>query len=369
MIEFDVKLQRSHFALDLSASFGNGVTGIYGPSGSGKTSLLHLLAGLIKPQAGYIRMNGRMLAEPQKGVWLPPEKRNIGFVFQEGRLFPHLTIRQNLLFAGNRKRRGRSIVRFDDVVSMLEIESLLKKYPAYCSGGERQRVAIGRALLSHPELLLMDEPFSAVDVILRQQILPFIQRVADNYQIPMVIISHDLPDLLKLTDQMALFRQGRIVGHGAYHDLILKPECQSVLEGDGLVNLLKFTVQEELPGDDMLVLLGPGRKNRVKVLCERGLLQSNPGKKTTVTLKPDDVILSKERVDNVSAQNQLPGVVHKMVSHNGQRLCIVDVGFPLIAEITETSARQMNLYPGTPVWCLFKSLALKVAGCRSAAVL
>jgi len=369
MIEFEVHLQRSHFALDLSASFGDGVTGIYGPSGSGKTSLLHLLAGLIKPQSGRIRINSRMLSEPEKGIWLPPEKRNIGFVFQEGRLFPHLSVQQNLLFAKNRKRGGRLSVRFDDVVAMLEIDHLLKKQPGFCSGGERQRVAIGRALLSNPEVLLMDEPFSAVDVNLRQQILPFIQRVAQNYRIPMVIVSHDLPDILKLTDQLALVREGKIIGHGAYHDLVLQPACQTVLEGAGLVNILKFTVQEELPGEDMVVLLGPGRKNRVKVLCERNLMNSKPGKPATITLKPDDIILSIERVKNISAQNQLPGVVHKMMSHNGQRLCIVDVGFPLMAEVTEASARQMNLTPGTPVWCLFKSLALKVAGCRSSTIM
>ena len=171
MTEVDIILPRKNFELSICEQFSDGITGIFGPSGSGKTSLLHTISGLETPKKGRLVVNNRVLFDSGKGINLPVEKRNIGYVFQEGRLFPHMTVEKNLLYG--LKKNGNSNVGFDEVIDLLNLGHLLKSKPSQISGGERQRTALGRSLLSSPEILLLDEPFSAVDTRLRKQILPF----------------------------------------------------------------------------------------------------------------------------------------------------------------------------------------------------
>ncbi|MEO1653173.1 MAG: ATP-binding cassette domain-containing protein, partial [Bacteroidota bacterium] len=218
MIEIDIHLPRRNFDLKIQEQFGSGITGVFGPSGAGKTSLLQAIAGLAKPSRGRIQVGGRILFDSVEKINLPVEKRNIAYVFQDGRLFPHLNVESNLKYGLNKKKEGP--ISFKEVVDLLQLSHLLKSKPAQISGGERQRTALGRALLSSPDLLLLDEPFSAVDMQLRQQILHFILKVQQRTNLPISVVSHDLPDLLKLSKKLCIIKEGACLAHADYYDLL-----------------------------------------------------------------------------------------------------------------------------------------------------
>lgn len=205
-IEFNLQLQRDNFTLDLFGKFFRETIGIYGPSGAGKTTLFNLINGSLKPDSGYITIDGRTVVDTDQGIFIPAHKRNIGVVFQDKLLFPHLTVKENLLFGVKYSVRRR--FQLEKVADILNLTSLINKYPAMLSGGESQRVAIGRALMTSPELLLMDEPFNAVDYTLRDTILTYLKRILDEYKIPALIISHDLSDLKVLTETIYRIENG-----------------------------------------------------------------------------------------------------------------------------------------------------------------
>jgi molybdate transport system ATP-binding protein len=223
MIDVNIVLERKHFNVEIAERFHNGITGIFGQSGAGKTSLLQAVAGLARPRGGCIVSDGRVLFDAARHINLPIEQRNVGYVFQEGRLFPHLTVEKNLRYGMKKGRERRAV--FDEVVALLKLDHLLGCRPRAISGGERQRTALGRALLSSPDMLLLDEPFSAVDMPLRRQILPFIRKVQQTFHLPTLVVSHDLPDLLKLTRTLCIIHEGRCIGHGDCDSLRKIPEC------------------------------------------------------------------------------------------------------------------------------------------------
>lgn len=210
MLEINVHYQREHFSLRAQQTFTAPITGIYGASGSGKSTLLALLAGLLKPQQGSIRLNGKNLCDTATRQWLPPHKRHIGLVFQDGQLLPHLSVRSNLLYGFNNIAAEQRRFSLAQVVELLEIGHLLARKPAQLSGGEKQRVALGRAVLYSPELLLLDEPLSALDERLRQQILPFFLRIYAECTIPMVYVTHALSELDFLAADRYEVRRGEL---------------------------------------------------------------------------------------------------------------------------------------------------------------
>ena len=210
MLQIDVGFRRGRFDLAARAQIGDGVTGICGPSGCGKSTLLGLLAGLLKPQRGTVRFDGELLSDAQSRVFIPAWKRHFGLVFQDGQLFPHLSVRSNLLFGYTHLAAGERRFDLAAVAALLEITHLLDRRPALLSGGERQRVALGRALLYSPRLLLMDEPLSSLDDRLKQQILPFLKRVKDETRIPMLYVSHSRPEVDYLADRVLTMEGGRL---------------------------------------------------------------------------------------------------------------------------------------------------------------
>jgi molybdate transport system ATP-binding protein len=210
MLELDVTWRRGRFCLQAKAELGARVTGLCGPSGSGKSSLLALIAGLQRPDSGVIRLNGTTLVDTQQRIWLPPEQRHIGMVFQDAQLFPHLSVESNLLYGWKRRQPDERCYQLAEVVELLEIGHLLKRRPRHLSGGERQRVALGRALLYAPRLLLLDEPLAALDSQRKQQILPFLQRLREESGIPMVYVSHAIEELDYISDEVWICEQGRL---------------------------------------------------------------------------------------------------------------------------------------------------------------
>jgi molybdate transport system ATP-binding protein len=209
MLSLDCEFERGGFRLRARAELQDGVTGICGPSGCGKSTLLALVAGLLRPRAGRIRFGDELLADAQR-VFVPAWRRHFGLVFQDGQLFPHLSVRGNLLYGYRRRRAEERRLHLDAIVALLEIAQLLDRRPAQLSGGERQRVALGRALLYSPRLLLLDEPLSALDDRLKQQILPFLRRVKEETRVPMIYVTHSTAEVRYLADRVLFMEQGEL---------------------------------------------------------------------------------------------------------------------------------------------------------------
>jgi len=212
----DVRLQRRQGDCCIDVAFqrdGDGITALFGPSGAGKSSIINMVAGLQTADQGAVVIGGRRLFDSARGINLPPEKRNVGYVFQEGLLFPHLSVRGNLLYARRRGQAGDAGVDFDQVVSLLGIGQLLSRKPGTLSGGEKQRVAFGRAVLSNPAVLLMDEPLASLDDARKEEMLPFIKGLNARFKLPILYVSHSMEEIRALTDDILHLAHGRIV-HG-----------------------------------------------------------------------------------------------------------------------------------------------------------
>jgi molybdate transport system ATP-binding protein len=214
VIRLDIGLRRGGFATAVAADFAPGVTGIFGPSGSGKTTLLHLIAGLLVPDRGRIEVDGEVLVDREAGIVVPAHRRRIGLVFQHGWLFPHYSVEGNLRYGERLLPSAARRFPFDRIVDLLRLRPLLARRTAHLSGGERQRVALGRALLAAPRLLLCDEPLSSLDRGLKQDILPFLARLHAELGVPMLYVSHDLGEILRLTDRVLVLDAGSVVAHG-----------------------------------------------------------------------------------------------------------------------------------------------------------
>lgn len=204
----------SGFELDVAFETDARATALFGPSGCGKTSVLMLIAGLLRPQSGRIRLGERTLADSDSKIFLTPERRCVGLVFQDHCLFPHLTVEGNLRYGWRRRGRAQRRIEFDRVVETLELGDLLQRLPGALSGGERQRVALGRALLASPDLLLLDEPLAALDEALKERILNYFERVVERWRIPLIYVSHSVAEVQRMAERVIVLDQGRVVAHG-----------------------------------------------------------------------------------------------------------------------------------------------------------
>src|SRR5215469_864049 len=214
MLEVDIEHRFGSFELDIHFRSGRGLTALFGRSGAGKTSIINVIAGLVRPERGRIVVDGSVLIDTERGVRVPAYRRRVGYVFQEDRLFPHLTVHQNLLFGRWFAIGSAPATRLDDVVDLLGIGGLLDRRPARLSGGEKQRVAIGRALLASPRLLLMDEPLASLDAVRKDEILPYIERLRDQAYVPIVYVSHAAAEVARLATTIVLIADGRVQAVG-----------------------------------------------------------------------------------------------------------------------------------------------------------
>lgn len=356
MISLDICLPRKNFDLVIKEFFGNGITGIYGPSGSGKTSLFQTIAGLAKPTTGRVSINYRTVLDVDRKINTSVADRRIGYVFQEGRLFPHLSVEKNLLYGY--KKDEKNTISFSDVVSLLNLGALLKSKPSQISGGERQRTALGRALLSSPDVLLLDEPFSALDAQLRNQILPFLYKIHQRVKIPILVVSHDITDLLKLTDRLCLLKAGRCIGHGNYTDLLRVPALRKIIGTNVLVNTLEMSVKSVDAERGMLSLTHEKMSQTLKAAYDKDRIRCFSENTVKLFVQSDDIVISNNYVEDISVGNQLQGHISEIINGHHINICIVDVGIPLAIEITSESAKRMSLEVGQEVWCLFKSVAV-----------
>ena len=330
-------------------------TALFGPSGAGKTSLLMMIAGFVHPASGRIVCGDRVLVDTTTGVVLPPESRHLGVVFQDQRLFPHLSVEANLRFGRRSPRHDNGAPPFDRITAVLELNDLLARRPDSLSGGERQRVALGRALMSSPDLLLLDEPVAAVDEPHRETILSYVDRVAHEWDVPMLYVSHHRSEVQRLADWVIALDKGRITEQGP-PDLVLGADA-TVAAGEP-VNLMRL--DDLAPADDggCLGSVAAGESS-IRIRLPSGVEPT--GGPLFVQFAASDVMLARGETTGLSARNHLPASVAELIPRSGRIFVALQVGDQrLWAEVTAEAVDDLGLEPGQRVTCLIKSAALRV---------
>ncbi len=356
MIELNLGFKRGNFSLSANLNFAAKVTGLFGPSGSGKSTLLSILAGLVQPDWGRIVIDGTCLFDSKTGIDIPIHQRRIGLVFQESRLFPHFSIEHNLTYGLHLQHKENQQFSLKQIVELLEIGHLLKQSPNQLSGGEKQRVTLGRALLSSPRLLLCDEPLAALDSRLKKQILPFLKRVNEEINIPMVYVSHSINEVLQLTQSIAMIEAGQILAHGNFYELISHPELLALAHHLGFDNVIHAKVLEHNNEFGYTLVL----VNDNHLFVPR--LNMKIGAEITLSVPASNIALSIKKLDGLTIQNQILGVVKVLREVDHRVLVTVDVGFMLVAEITLRALHELDITINKPVYCLIKAQAMGYLG-------
>jgi molybdate transport system ATP-binding protein len=333
------------FQLEVGFEAPPGLTCLFGRSGSGKTTVINAVAGLIRPDRARIMLDGVALHD------LPPHQRRVGYVFQDARLFPHLTVAQNLAY-GARVRR-LPLTGFDRIVGLLGIVGLLDRRPATLSGGEKSRVAIGRALLSGPRILLMDEPFAALDEARKAEILPYVEALRDQMGLPILYVSHSLPEVARLATTIAVIEAGRLVAFGPAAEVLSDPVTAPLL---GLADVgAILTARIAAHDEDGLTRLETGAG---PLWLPR--LAGVVGGRVRIRIAAQDVILALARPEGLSALNILPCHVSAVQEGRGPGVLVrLDVGGEaLLARITRRSAQALGIAPGLAVFAVVKTVAV-----------
>jgi molybdate transport system ATP-binding protein len=349
---------KHHVGFSLSVEFSAptpGVIALFGPSGSGKTTLVNIVAGLLAADAAHVRLDGEVLTDTRAGILVPAERRRIGYVFQEARLFPHRTVAGNLAYGARRTRGVPPVIAFDEVVTLLALGPLLKRSPHQLSGGERQRVSLGRALLAQPRLLLLDEPFASLDLARREEVLPYLVALRDRLSIPMVYVSHQFDEVLRLATYVVLLESGRVLAQGTVGEMSLRPELQRVV-GPELVGAVLDGVVTRVGAADGTADLAVGAGTLQISLREVPL-----GARVRLQLLARDIILAIQPVHGLSVRNALASTVTALADDGyGAVLVSLDVGSAtVLARITRNAQRALNLRPGDAVWTLVKAVSTR----------
>lgn len=344
----DITHKQGDFTLKASFSAADGLTALSGPSGSGKTTLINLIAGLTPLQKGCILFGDRVWNDTQAGIFVPPHRRRIGYVFQEARLFPHMSVRANLAYGMGNVAKAERPARMARIADLLRIAPLLDRRPSGLSGGEKQRVALGRALLSAPDLLLMDEPLSALDAALKADILPDIERVRDAEGIPILYISHSIEEVARLATRVVALEAGRIVAIGG-------PEAAFASGAHMRAgSFLTAVVAEIFEGEGLMLAHAPGGKLYLR------FAPVAIGQTVRVFVPAADIVLARGLPEAISTLNRLSGIVVSLREDKNSVLVELDCGGErLLAEVTRRSAERLAIAPGERLNALFKAVRME----------
>jgi molybdate transport system ATP-binding protein len=343
------------FALDAAFASDGPLTALFGRSGAGKTTLVNVVGGLIRPDWAEVAIGGETLVDTERGIAKPAYRRRLGYVFQEGRLFPHLTVRQNLNYGRWFAPREERTADFDRVVEMLGIGGLLDRRPGRLSGGEKQRVAIGRALLASPRLLLMDEPLASLDEARKAEILPYIERLRDEARVPIVYVSHSVAEVARLATTVVLLSDGKVVAAGPVSEVMARVDLFPLTGRAEAGAVLETRVGAHDAATGLSHLQSAAGEIRVP------LIDSPVGSHVRLRVRARDVILAVAPPQGISALNILPGTVSAVGAEEGP-LAIVGLdcgGAMLVARVTKKSVQDLGLAPGRRVYAIVKSVAFE----------
>ena len=395
MIWLNFRKRLGNFTLRLDCTLTKKVTAFLGESGSGKSTLLNCISGILTPDVGEIAFGDEVLDDAKARIHQPPEKRGFGYVFQEGYLFPHLTVEQNIRYgepsrggarlknaptALNHGEPSRGRARLENaptelnhgellknaptdllskVIDTLEIGTLLKRYPRQLSGGQRQRVAIARALAMKPRLLLMDEPLASLDHGLKHRILPYLHHVKETFDVPMLYVTHSISEALAIADEAFLLSDGEITASGEPHQLLTAPAALPIAQLTGVENILSLPIasSDKVSG---ITALQIGSQRIVVPYTDEARLQSM-SQDVPIAIRAEDILISLEPNLPISARNILKGILREMHRAGDRTLLTIDVeGHPLSVKITHDAREQLQLREGMSCYCVIKANAINL---------
>jgi molybdate transport system ATP-binding protein len=342
----NISLPLAHFPLEVDFEMHQRVTAVFGPSGAGKTSLLDLIAGLRAARSAFIQLDGTVLTDTAKKISVPTRRRGIGYVPQDLALFPHLSVRQNLLYGRKSQADSKSLFNFEHVIEILEIQPLVSRGVTELSGGEKQRVALARALLASPRLLLLDEPLASLDAPLKERIIPYLARIRDEFHLPMLCVTHDRFVALTLADEIVVLMNGQVRQTGPVPDVFARPANAEVARFVGVETLQPGKIVEAADGlatvnvgNATLTALAPDTESRDVFVCIRG----------------EEVILQRDVAGASSVRNRLSANVRALRPEGALVRVELDAGFPLFALVTRPACAELALREGETVAALIKA--------------
>jgi molybdate transport system ATP-binding protein len=355
-LKIHARHQRNGFMLDVAIDVPMpGTLALFGRSGCGKTTLANIIAGLLVPDHALIQLDGTPLEDTSAGLRFPAEKRRVGYVFQDARLFPHFDVLGNLRYGEHRAPANDRRITLDHVIELLGLSSLLKRRTRELSGGERQRVALGRALLSQPRLLLLDEPLASLDVARREEVLPYLERLRDELQIPMVYVSHQFDEVLRLATHVVLIDRGRIVTQGPVEAVSLHPELRAIVGVDSVGSVLSGTIVATDPHTGLAAIrVGEGTLNVT-------LQNARPGAAVRVQVLARDVILAAFPPEGLSVRNALAGRIAAIMPDDDETdLVHVNVGGSVVlSRVTRAAIQALGLRVGMVIHVLIKAVSIR----------
>ena len=343
------RIPLANFELDIDASFDSRITAIFGPSGSGNTTLHDAVGGLGRIVDGEITIDGRTLFSSARRINLPPQQRGVGYVPQEGALFPHLSVRKNILFGAERGYANNSI-KTNHVLNVLEIGHLLDRPVTNVSGGEAQRVALARAILSQPELLLLDEPLAALDIGLKEKILPYLGRVRDEFQIPMIYVTHNLTEVLTLADWVLMIKQGKLIAQGIPKQVLRSSHAILQIPEEQFENVftVAFVESDEKAGRTR-VRLSNGEELFIPYF------QQASDRPFQIRISADDIIVATQNPQGISAGNVVPGTIRTIDLLEGQAMLTVFAGEEFYVRLTAAAVSKLALREDSRVFLIMKT--------------
>jgi molybdate transport system ATP-binding protein len=351
-LAIDIRHRLGDFQLQTRFESEGRLTALFGRSGAGKTSLVNIIGGLIRPDHGSVVVDGVSLVDTERGLFVPKYRRRIGYVFQEGRLFPHLSVRNNLIYGQWFAPRGERRERLSDVVELLGIGPLLDRRPASLSGGEKQRVAIGRALLASPRLLLMDEPLASLDEARKQEILPYIERLRDVTRVPIVYVSHSIPEVARLATTVVVLAEGSVAAVGRTVDIMARLDLAPLADQPEAGALIEGRVSGHDNEFALTTLSCPAGQLRLP------RLDAPVGSDVRVRVQARDVMIAVKPPEGLSALNVLGGVIREIGTGAGPNVELrLDCnGQTVLARVTRQSIATLGLAPGRTAYAVIKSI-------------
>ena len=353
-MEIRARVKLGDFVLHVEQTFAlSGVTGLFGPSGSGKSTLLRIIAGLESGAEGLVRFGGETWLDSAGGTFLEAHRRPVGFVFQDARLFPHLSVADNLRYASRRRRASRVEADFEEIVGIMNITGLLDRGVQSLSGGERQRVAVARTLLSQPGLLLLDEPMASLDAGHKREVLPYLEALPQRFGIPIILVSHSVSEMARLADEVVMLENGRVVAEGPAQRILSRESVDPASWSFEAMSILEVQVSEQMQSLHLTEVRHRGQPLLVPAI--EGVV---PGDNVRLAVRAGDVVVATAEPSALSVRNVLRGTVTDIDEIPGGPFATVTMdvdGTPLRATLTLHAVRELGIEAGRPVYALLKT--------------